>query len=128
MDALIEERGSVTAVVNFKNDYHNVALAEIMLKKNSVDQFIYNGNKYIRKKHPAYKEPGGEWGRAHFYAPAKSLGDIKISTPVFNLIVIWFSIGLLYVALYADLLRRIIRYFETFRLRRLHRRLQKLGA
>jgi hypothetical protein len=128
MEALIEELGSSSAVVGFKVDYHNEALADIMLNKNSVKQFIYTGDKYIRKKHPAYKEPVSQWGRAHFYAPVKRVGFIEVETPLFNMIVVWLGVGILYVTLYLDLLRRIIWYFETFKLRRLHRRLQNLGT
>jgi ABC-type multidrug transport system ATPase subunit len=127
-EALIEELGSSSAVVGFKVDYHNEALADIMLNKNSVKQFIYTGDKYIRKKHPAYKEPVSQWGRAHFYAPVKRVGFIEVETPLFNMIVVWLGVGILYVTLYLDLLRRIIWYFETFKLRRLHRRLQNLGT
>jgi ABC-type multidrug transport system ATPase subunit len=128
MEDLIAEKGSPEAVVEFKSEYHNEALYDMMLKKNSVEQFVYNGNKFIRKKHPGYQKPTGELGRAHFYAPEKRVGPITVSTPIFNMIVVWLGIGVLYIALYLDLLRRIIRYFETFRLRRLHKRLQKLGT
>lgn len=128
MEALIEEKGSTEAVAAFKEKYHNEALYEMVLNKNSVDQFVYSDNKFIRKKDPGYKKPTGKWGRSHFFAPEKVFAGVTISTPVFNLIIIWLGAALLYVTLYFDLLRKIIRYFETFRLRKLHQKLQKLGT
>jgi hypothetical protein len=128
MENLIHELGSAEAVVSFKNIYHNEAISDLMLNKNSVEQFVYSNGKYIRKKHPGYEKPRGKWGRSHFYAPEKRFGGLTLQTPIFNIIVVWLGVGLLYVTLYFDLLRRIIRYFETFRLRRLHRKLQKLGT
>jgi ABC-type multidrug transport system ATPase subunit len=128
MENLINELGSAEAVVRFKNIYHNEAISDMMLNKNSVEQFVYSSGKYIRKKHPGYEKPTGKWGRAHFYAPEKRFGRFTLPTPVFNMIIVWLGVGILYVTLYFDLLRQIIRYFETFRLRRLNRKLQKLGT
>ncbi|MFW6275986.1 MAG: hypothetical protein ACOC2M_05085, partial [bacterium] len=96
--------------------------------KKNVEQFVFSKGSIIRKKHPGYMEPEGDFGRAHFYAPSKKIGSFSISTPVFNMLIVWLGVVLLYVTLYLDLLRRVIRYFETFKLRRLNRRLQKLGT
>ncbi|MFW6043832.1 MAG: ABC transporter permease, partial [Marinilabiliaceae bacterium] len=126
MEELIEELGSSGKVVEFKVDYHNEALADILLNKRSGKQFVYTGEKFIRKQNPVYKKPTGDWGRAHFYAPAKKMGGLSIPTPAFNLIVIWVGVAILYVTLYLDVLRRIIAYFEKFKLKRLHRRLHQL--
>lgn len=128
MEALIERMGSTDKVVRFKQKYYNEALAEWVLDKKEVRQFEFTGEKYIQKKHPGYKDPTGKWGRAHFYAPAKQFGPLLIPTPLFNVLTIWVGILFLYITLYLDVLRRIIRYFETFRLRQLNKRLQKLGT
>lgn len=128
MEKLIHDLGTPDAVLAFKEDYHNEALSDIMLNKKNVEQFVFSDGSVVRKKHPGYMEPEGKWGRAHFYAPSKQLGPLTISTPWFNMMIVWMGVALLYVALYLDLLRRVISYFETFKLRRLHRRLQKLGT
>jgi hypothetical protein len=128
MENLIREFGSSADVLAFKEDYYNEALAEIVLNKRSIEQFVFSNGSIIRKKHPGYMKPEGEWGRAHFYAPSKRVGFFTLSTPVFNMLIVWLGVGLLYVTLYLDLLRRVIRYFETFKLRRLHRKLLNLGT
>ncbi|MGM0376742.1 MAG: ATP-binding cassette domain-containing protein [Bacteroidota bacterium] len=126
MEELIDEMGSSEKVVDFKVDYHNESLADLLLNKRSGKQFVYTGEKFIRKQNPVYKKPTGDWGRAHFYAPAKKMGPLSMSTPAFNLIVIWVGVVIMYVTLYLDVLRRIIEYFEKFKLKRLHRKLQQL--
>jgi ABC-type multidrug transport system ATPase subunit len=127
-EALIKEKGSVNAVVKYKQKYYNDALADWLLGRKEVLQFEVINNTFIQKKNPVFKEPTGKWGRAHFYAPAKRLGALTISTPVFNVLIIWLGIAILYGMLYLDVLRRIIHYFETFRLRQLNKRLQTLGT
>jgi hypothetical protein len=63
-------------------------------------------------------EPTSRTGRAHFYAPYKNVGGLKIDTLWFNVLVIWFTSLLLYVALYYDLLRKALDFFENARIRK----------
>lgn len=125
---LIEKLGSVEKVVELQQDYHNEALADWLLERKDVTQIEFAEDKFIQKKNPVFKAATGKWGRAHFYASEKRLGAIYISTPVFNCLVMWLGILGLYVMLYLDVLRRIIHYFDTFRLRQLNKRLQRLGT
>ena len=127
-ELLVKKLGSIDKVVQFKQTYYNEALAEWLLEKKQVKQFEVTNDKIIQKKNPVYKNPTGKWGRAHFYAPVKQVWEWYIPTPVFNILVIWLGILTLYAALYLDILRRIIHYFENFRLRQLNKRLQKLGT
>lgn len=127
-ELLVKKLGSIKNVVALKQTNYNEALAEWLLEKKEVRQFEFTNNKIIQKKNPVYKYPTGNWGRAHFYAPYKQVWNWLIPTPVFNILVIWTGILVLYVALYLDILRRIIHYFENFKLRQLNKRLQKLGT
>jgi hypothetical protein len=86
----------------------------------------FSGLHYIQKQHPVFQSPLSDWGRAHFYAPEKRFAGIVVGTPWFNVIVIWLSSAVLYVTLYFDVLRKILYYFERFKLRRLNKQLQKL--
>ncbi len=72
--------------------------------------------KLLMKYHPGYLKPSSKIGRAHYYAPVKKLGNLEIDTYKFNLIVIWIVSLLLYVALYYNLLRKLLEYFENLRL------------
>ena len=72
----------------------------------------------IRIHQPIYMEPISRIGRAHFYAPYKKIGEVKIDTFLFNVVMIWFTSFLLYLALYYDLLRKAIGLFENVRIRK----------
>lgn len=123
---LMAELGGADEVVAFKKQYVNDALSDWATNRNDFKQLEVYPDMIVRKKQPIYYIPQSNWGRAHFYAPVKVFAGLHIPTPWFNTIIIWLASGLLYVSLYFDLLRRIIRYFETFRLRRMNKRLQKV--
>jgi ABC-type multidrug transport system ATPase subunit len=123
---LLTQLGSSEALLQFKQAHYNKNLAQWVLAKNEPRQIVFDGEKYIRKKHPVYKNATHRWGRAHFYAPFKHLGDWVFPTPWFNVAVIWLMTLTFFVTLYFDFMRRTIAYFERFKLRRLYSRWQKL--
>ncbi|MCX6260306.1 MAG: hypothetical protein NTY95_05640, partial [Bacteroidia bacterium] len=49
---------------------------------------------------------------AHFCAPFKMIGSLKIDTFWFNLIVVWLVSVILYIALYFNVLRKIFSGFD----------------
>ena len=63
--------------------------------------------------------PNHPWGRAHFYAPMKYFNGQYVKTLWFNLAVIWLFSLVLLITLQADLLRKLIDYFESIKLSRL---------
>ena len=60
--------------------------------------------------------PGSKFGRAHFFAPYKRIGNLKIETMIFNMIVLWVMIFILFVTLYYNVLKRFIRLLESLKL------------
>jgi hypothetical protein len=60
--------------------------------------------------------PVSKYGRAHFYAPFKQIGNIPIGTLIFNVAAIWFITIILFVTLYYNLLKMFIDYLESLRL------------
>ncbi|WP_439181939.1 ATP-binding cassette domain-containing protein [Carboxylicivirga taeanensis] len=125
-DKLIKKYGSKEAFLKFKDTYQNEALEEVVLNKRELQQMVVTGQAIIQKKHPIFNRPVSNFGRSHLYAPEKCLMDIYISTPLFNMLIVWLGVAFFYVTLYFDILRKVIRYFETFKLRRLNQRLQKI--
>lgn len=126
--SLIEQLGGDDKLLKLKQNYQNKALDNWLLAKQDPQQIAFNGKVYIQKKHPVFKKPEHPWGRAHFYAPYKLFAGLKISTPVFNTIVLWLMTLILFITLYFKVLRQIISYFERFKLRRLYQRLQKMST
>jgi len=122
----IEKFGSKEAFLTFKDTYQNDALEEVVLNKRELKQMLVTGNAIIQKKHPIFQSPISNFGRSHLYAAEKRVLNINIPTPIFNMLVVWLGVAFFYITLYFDILKRAIRYFETFKLRRLNRRLQKI--
>ena len=92
---------------------YNENLANIVLNRLNTSKIYDAGNRYIQKADPVFMKPGSRCGRAHFYAPYKLLGNIKISTLVFNISAIWLMIVVLSVTLYYNVLKRFIIFLET---------------
>ena len=58
---------------------------------------IYESDKkLIQKADPVFMKPGSKYGRAHFYAPYKQIGNLKIDTLLFNMVAIWIMTVCLY--------------------------------
>lgn len=125
---LSQKLGGNQQVVEYRKQYVNDALSDWVTNGNEFKQLEVYPDMIVRKKQPIYHVPTNNWGRAHFYAPSKIFAGLEIPTPWFNVIFIWLSSGLLYLGLYFDVLRRIIRYFETSHLRRMNKLLQKVST
>ncbi len=98
-----------------EKDY-NERLAEIVLNWRTPGKIYETERGFIQKADPIFMKPGSRYGRAHFYAPYKQIGNLKISTLIFNVVVIWLMILTLSVTLYYDILKRFIIFLETLKL------------
>jgi ABC-type multidrug transport system ATPase subunit len=97
------------------NDY-NENLANILLNRLTANKIYDAGDKYIQKADPVFMRPGSKLGRAHFYAPFKQIGNLKIETLVFNIAVIWVMILFLFITLYYNVLKSFIAFLESLKL------------
>jgi len=95
---------------------HNENLTNYVLNRLTTNKIYDAGDKFIQKADPIYMRPGSRYGRAHFFAPYKQLGSLKIGTLIFNLIVIWLMTATLFVALYYNLLKKFILFLESLNL------------
>jgi len=121
-EILIKKLGSKDKFMDFKQKYYNKRLASIVTNENELVQFYFNGEELIRTRDYIFRYPESNKGRAHFYSPVKILGNLIIDTLWFNMGVIWLSIFFWFVILYFDLIRILINYFESIKLRRRSRR------
>ncbi len=106
------------AMLLLKQRYYNNKIADIVTNKNRIDKIIKTGNELVRKKDPVFMMPESNIGRAHFYAPVKIINNQMVETIWFNIIFIWLTSTILYFALLADVLRKLMNYFENIKLRR----------
>ncbi len=105
IDSIVDVMGRKW-LVDLKNENYNKKLAEIMLNRNRIKQIILYRGELIRKKDPAFMTPYSHCGRAHFYAPYKIIGNWRIDTFWFNILVLIFYSILLYLVVYFEVFRK----------------------
>ncbi len=109
--------GGKDAFVTMEKRYTNRRLQELLTNSLQLDKLVEWNNQLIREMDPIYMEPLSRTGRAHFFAPHKRLGNTRIDTFWFNMLVIWLSAAVLYLTLYYDLLRKFTNWQQIRRLR-----------
>jgi hypothetical protein len=100
------------------NNYHNDKLEDIVRKVYERNKMLEFRHRIVQNADLIYLEPvpsGPLSIRTHFMAPVKNFLGFTIDTFTFNTMLVLFSVILLYILLYFEVLRRIIRYFENLR-------------
>jgi ABC-type multidrug transport system ATPase subunit len=113
--SLVSELGK-DGYQDMREDYTNKKLTEILTDEFNQQRRFETSGKIIQRYEPVYMKPVSKNGRAQFYAPYKQLGEKRIETLWFNIIVLWLSSLLLYIALYYKLLQKAVNFrFPVFR-------------
>ncbi|NOS91160.1 MAG: ATP-binding cassette domain-containing protein [Cyclobacteriaceae bacterium] len=114
-DNLISKMTNTTekekAFEKFRNSYQNEAITELVRNTMETNRVIEKDGKLIQKIYPVYKDPDPEHivdFDAQFYMPAKHFLNQNIDTLLFNIGVIWSMTLVLAIALYWEILRKII--------------------
>jgi hypothetical protein len=102
--------------INIRKKDYNENLADIVLNNLTTSKIYDAGDRFIQKADPVFMHPGSRTGRSHFFAPYKQIGDMKINTLLFNMIVIWIMVLSLFVTLYYNVLKRFIAFLESLKL------------
>ena len=92
---------------------HNENIANVVLDRFNTIKIYESEKKLIQKADPIFMNPGSKLGRAHFYAPYKQVGNLKIGTLFFNTFAIWIMIIFLFITLYYDVLKRFVVFLES---------------
>ncbi len=117
-DSLVEDIQKKMGEAEFqklKEANYNESLMNIVLNRLNTNKIYESDNKLIQKADPVFMKPGSKYGRAHFYAPYKQIGNLKIRTLLFNVIAIWIMTIGLFVTLYLNALKRFIEFLETLK-------------
>ena len=62
-------------------------------------------------------KPTSKYGRAHLFAPYKLIGDLKIDTYWFDLMVLWTVTLAFYIALYYNLFEKLTTVLINLRIK-----------
>jgi hypothetical protein len=100
-------------------DYANDAVSDAVLNVTGIERIVEYDGLLVQKIYPIYME---EHDPDHFfdfsanlYQPTKHFGGVYWNTLYFNIVVIWSMTLLLFVTLYFDVLKRIVRRLEGSR-------------
>jgi ABC-type multidrug transport system ATPase subunit len=95
--------------------YENKELEKLLLGDYILKKSVETSDRIIQKYEPGFMIPLSKYGRAHLYAPYKRVGNLKIDTFVFNVLLLWVISLILYLVLYYNLLQNAIGSFENLR-------------
>jgi ABC-type multidrug transport system ATPase subunit len=112
----IVDKIGASGYIDLEKNYHNISLEDLVLDRLKLNKSVVTQDRIIQKYEPGYMKPLSKYGRAQFYAPYKQIGNIKIDTYWFNLLVLWIVTLGLYTALYFKLLQKGVSYFENLQL------------
>lgn len=113
---LISNRMGESEFLRMRAENYNENLANVVLNRLATNKIYDATDRLIQKADPIFMAPGSRYGRAHFFAPYKQIGNLKIETLIFNMLVVWFMIGLLFVTLYYNILKRFIAFLESLKI------------
>jgi ABC-type multidrug transport system ATPase subunit len=88
--------------------YQNKSLVNLVRNRDNLDDYRLTPNKIVRLSDPVFSKEMSPWGGAPFFVGQKQLGNVAVSTYLFNLMVLWMASCLLYMALYWNLLTHIL--------------------
>jgi hypothetical protein len=95
----------------FKDQYHNETISEIVKNISESHRIIERDGKLIQKIYPIYKDPDPEHVidfDAQFYMPSKHFLNKNIDTFYFNIGVIWSMSLVMGLLLYFEVLRKVV--------------------
>jgi ABC-type multidrug transport system ATPase subunit len=112
-DALISKLNKTDAdrekFLQCKNEYFNESLSDLVKNANDLDKILENDGELIQRADPVFLDPPRtKFLRAHFYAPRKAIFGRYFDTYWVNMCVIWFMSLTLIIALYFDLLKKLM--------------------
>lgn len=103
-------------LAELRERHHNQSISDMVLNRNFVEKLYETDERIIQKADPVYMAPGSDIGRAHFFAPFKKMGSLRIGTLLFNALAMSLICLFLFVTLYFNVLRRLIDLLESFHL------------
>jgi ABC transport system ATP-binding/permease protein len=110
-DSLVKVAGKAE-LLKWKENNYNESLSDILLNRTVMKKSYETTDRIIQKSDPVLMLPGSKYGRAHFYAPYKMIGKLRVDTLWFNVIAVWLMTVVMFFALYFNLLRNLISLIE----------------
>jgi len=117
--AYFEKNTEGYKVNDYKNKYYNESLADLVKNVSTKDRLVEYDGKLVQQINPIFQDPepsGALDYRAAFFVAKKNLFGTFVSTYIFDILVIWSMSIVLYLALYFEVLRKIVNSFGSVNL------------
>ena len=114
----IEKEEGKSYLYQQKLKHHNKSLEALVLNSDSREFFRETPERIVQKVVPVFKKPDSNSGRAHFLASEKIIAGKSFETYFFNVSVIWLMSLTLYLALYFDVLRKLMSIKKVLKIKR----------
>lgn len=107
----LTEQLGIQGLEKLKGEYFNKSIHQLALNELELESVVVSGDHLVQKVLPIYQEPSTAWGRSHFYAERKRLGNAYVSTYNFNMVALWILCLIGYLVLFLKLSPRFIGLF-----------------
>jgi len=125
LSALTATPADMARYEKMRDRYQNKAVADAVRNLNTVNRIVEFDGRFIQRIYPIYQDEHKPryWldFSANLYQPTKHFIGFNFDTLHFNLAVIWSMTIVLYITLYFDVLRKIMRMIENRRYKRVER-------
>ena len=128
INKMIEEMGGRDYFLELKRNFYNESLSDLVLNRQEVQKIRETDQRLLRQSDPIYKDPETRYGRAHFYSAFKYIGNLKIPTFWFNVLVIWITTFIMYLSLVFDIFRKTIEFSGKMKLAKRNKKAKSLVA
>ncbi|UXP31071.1 ATP-binding cassette domain-containing protein [Reichenbachiella agarivorans] len=101
-------------LLKLRDEHENEAISFFLKNTTTKNRLLITEDEMIQKIYPIYNNPvpSSAWDiRSHFYAPQKHFLGEYYETLGFNVIIIWIMSLFLFIALYFDWMKKLVRSF-----------------
>ena len=107
----LTEKLGTEGLERLKSEYFNNSINQLALNELELESVVVSGYRLVQKVLPIYSQPSTTWGRSHFYAERKRLGNASLSTYNFNMIALWILCLIGYLVLFFRLCPKFVGLF-----------------
>jgi ABC-type multidrug transport system ATPase subunit len=105
-------------ITKLATEYNNQRLEDIVRNQGDLKArpYIELNGRLVQKTNPVFMKPTSAFGRAHFFAPYKLFGTLPVDTLIFNISALWIMVGIFFITLYYNLLKKFVDLLESLKL------------
>ncbi len=105
---LVSKLGGYDSLLHLKQQCTNKGVEDLTLSRKNIVAIQVVENKLVQTIDPVFKMPTSKWGRSHFLAPYKRIGNMWFSTYTFNVFVLGMLLCIAYILFLFNIFPRLL--------------------